>query len=887
MVVSNSDSSKLAGIPEFFENEIGECLAARTESLATFRELGPPDLCHIVKVNPKATVKEIGTYHYVLGADASSSATLAAYLNSLTYTIEQSQAWSGKALWKIKSGTYCSFDAFSRVDVRVEVRIPGGVECHIIDLRGEKHAITNPAIWSETAVSSVLRALLDDNDEPDGNEGAPLLGLRKLDPLPTPAAEKRFLEAASSEFWKGWQLGTDPDVQVATYFSNHLSNGIMKYFSESCRTAEAVKFFEPLFKRDPEVGAVLAKAYLASNQEISAVQCLYEALKKHPLSYGLLLVQIDFLRSKKKLDMALKLAKLAVTYAPSEYNTWAKLTEIYIEVGDYDSALLSLNSCPMFTFCEKDSHRMPPPARTHLPLKPDTVAKDEDIKKIPPGSGSVFDENDPGENEVHPELQRLPSLSLRGTFLKAYSLLIDICNKVGWDELLRHRSAVFVMEEEYRIHRALVEEREKGEPEEEEDEDDIIDDKPNAPPLPVGGRASNDSQRSINSSVNGMHSSGEGDGMEKVSLDSSADKKSSLNRKLSIDMLMQKIEIDNENKGEKEDSANKDNIRSRAPNPRLSRHSVSFSFKSKRLCEKWLDNLFMVLYNDLRLYTALKQEFAHYKNNAAIGNNEQLLYKKTGAEWEIYGDLAMRLKHDDDAKECFKLCLEQKFSAKSLLKLLEIFSNEGNIQQTLLCAVKLAAVMDRAYIETTYPSPISKAIFKLIKKNGFAKVQNALLAMNIPQKNYRMITRYFEYAEFFKVEGLIINMRGFHGFNTRTAFNRASQRNAPKHSKTSSNMNFKPSKSSTFSGMFSQPQRSTPASAFSAASFANFNKNFSTTANQQQQSAFENSSQKTTGVSNSSTSSASSVTATSTSGTSGVSSAISGTISAASDGKSN
>ncbi|KAJ3227800.1 hypothetical protein HK099_000054 [Clydaea vesicula] len=773
MVVSNSDSSKLAGIPEFFENEIGECLAARTESLATFRELGPPDLCHIVKVNPKATVKE-----------------------------EQSQAWSGKALWKIKSGTYCSFDAFSRVDVRVEVRIPGGVECHIIDLRGEKHAITNPAIWSETAVSSVLRALLDDNDEPDGNEGAPLLGLRKLDPLPTPAAEKRFLEAASSEFWKasysidvriGWQLGTDPDVQVATYFSNHLSNGIMKYFSESCRTAEAVKFFEPLFKRDPEVGAVLAKAYLASNQEISAVQCLYEALKKHPLSYGLLLVQIDFLRSKKKLDMALKLAKLAVTYAPSEYNTWAKLTEIYIEVGDYDSALLSLNSCPMFTFCEKDSHRMPPPARTHLPLKPDTVAKDEDIKKIPPGSGSVFDENDPGENEVHPELQRLPSLSLRGTFLKAYSLLIDICNKVGWDELLRHRSAVFVMEEEYRIHRALVEEREKGEPEEEEDEDDIIDDKPNAPPLPVGGRASNDSQRSINSSVNGMHSSGEGDGMEKVSLDSSADKKSSLNRKLSIDMLMQKIEIDNENKGEKEDSANKDNIRSRAP------------------------------------------EFAHYKNNAAIGNNEQLLYKKTGAEWEIYGDLAMRLKHDDDAKECFKLCLEQKFSAKSLLKLLEIFSNEGNIQQTLLCAVKLAAVMDRAYIETT----------------------------------------------------LIINMRGFHGFNTRTAFNRASQRNAPKHSKTSSNMNFKPSKSSTFSGMFSQPQRSTPASAFSAASFANFNKNFSTTANQQQQSAFENSSQKTTGVSNSSTSSASSVTATSTSGTSGVSSAISGTISAASDGKSN
>ena len=42
-------------------------------------------------------------------------------------------------------------------------------------------------------------------------------------------------------------------------------------------------------------------------------------------------------------------------------------------------------------------------------------------------------------------------------------------------------------------------------------------------------------------------------------------------------------------------------------NPRPARHDLSFTFKNKRLCEKWLDNLFMVLYNDLRLYTALKQ----------------------------------------------------------------------------------------------------------------------------------------------------------------------------------------------------------------------------------------------------------------------------------------
>jgi len=46
--------------------------------------------------------------------------------------------------------------------------------------------------------------------------------------------------------------------------------------------------------------------------------------------------------------------------------------------------------------------------------------------------------------------------------LKAYALLIQIVSKVGWDELLRYRSNAFVMEEEYRVQRAVAEEREKN-----------------------------------------------------------------------------------------------------------------------------------------------------------------------------------------------------------------------------------------------------------------------------------------------------------------------------------------------------------------------------------------------------------------------------------------
>lgn len=73
---------------------------------------------------------------------ASSSASLAAYLNSLTYTVEEAPSWffqsKATGAYKIRGGAFCSFNAFSRVDVRVEVKIPGGVEAYVIDLRGER-----------------------------------------------------------------------------------------------------------------------------------------------------------------------------------------------------------------------------------------------------------------------------------------------------------------------------------------------------------------------------------------------------------------------------------------------------------------------------------------------------------------------------------------------------------------------------------------------------------------------------------------------------------------------------------------------------------------------------------------------------------------------------
>lgn len=99
------------------------------------------------------------------------------------------------------------------------------------------------------------------------------------------------------------------------------------------------------------------------------MQIMHRAIQETPQSYALLHIQADFLRTKGKTEWALKLAKQAVNCAPSEFVTWAKLTECYIELGEWESALFTLNSCPMFTYNERDLHRMPTPARSHLPVK--------------------------------------------------------------------------------------------------------------------------------------------------------------------------------------------------------------------------------------------------------------------------------------------------------------------------------------------------------------------------------------------------------------------------------------------------------------------------------------------------------------------------------------
>lgn len=175
--------------------------------------------------------------------------------------------------------------------------------------------------------------------------------------------------------------------------------------------------------------------------------------------------------------------------------------------------------------------------------------------------------------------------------------------------------------------------------------------------------------------------------------------------------------------------------------------SVRNSFMNKRLCERWLDNLFMVLYEDLRVYTIWRAEVAHFKA-------QHMPYRKTGTEWEILGDLAFRLHHKEEAKDAFQRCLEAKFSAKAWLKLLEFYTDEGDVQRSLNAAIRLSTYQHRWYMEMSFPTAVAHQLYKLIRQEGVAKISYSLVSMNLPQPILKTCMQgYFHYAQVFRIEG--------------------------------------------------------------------------------------------------------------------------------------
>ena len=202
-----------------------------------------------------------------------------------------------------------------------------------------------------------------------------------------------------------------------------------------------------------EVSSLLAKVLFMGNEEVSGVRTLHQSLKDTPMDYVMLDTQAEFLLQKaqtatspeqreERLKMALRCADRSTIAAPSEFGTWARMAQVYVAMEDWENALTILNSCPMFTYQDKDTPIMPEPKEVLLPTLPETRLDEIDSEAEPRYS-----------EQVDPSLLNLRAASYKGTFKQAYSILTEMTAKIGWDQLLKIRSNVFVMEDEYRTEK--------------------------------------------------------------------------------------------------------------------------------------------------------------------------------------------------------------------------------------------------------------------------------------------------------------------------------------------------------------------------------------------------------------------------------------------------
>ncbi|KAI1738819.1 chaps-domain-containing protein [Xylaria scruposa] len=688
-------------VPEISEEVIHESIDARTETLVSLRELGPPDLVHLLKQNLRNTGKQTGVYHHVTGVDASSSASLAAYINTLTYK-EHGQA----PTHKIVEGVYCCYNAFSRLDMRVHVTIPGTVEAFCVDERGEKRKATDE-LWLETYLCSVLRAY-SYADDGSGDTIRKIMGVRRFNPVTNTETEHRFLSAAETLFFRGWQLGSDSVVQVPNNVSNHLTAGLLKYFHTTGRFTSAINLFEKLRTQNVEVSSLLAKVLFMGNEEVQGVRVLHQALKESPMDYVMLDSQAEFLIKKamtaetpaqkeERLKMALGCADRSTVAAPSEFGTWARLAQVYVALEDWENALTILNSCPMFTYQDKDAPIMPEPKEVYLPTLPETRL--EEIDSEPESRYS---------EQVDQSLLNLRAASYRGTFKLAYNILTEMTAKIGWDQLLKIRSSVFVMEDEYRTDR-------------QEDTSQA---------QPAKRNPSTDGLRgSPEPSTNGDHETEDDEEKKETENDSTAQTLTNGNGDDTVEKPTHTIDP-GEVKADGDTTATTDEHLSRLNN--------------KRLCERWLDSLFMVLYEDLRVYTIWRTQMAQYRA-------QSMQYKKSAEEWEILGALAERLQHHDEAAEAYRACLAARFSPKALSGILRVFQKQKNTRDTVAAVIRLVTWQYRWYSE--FSPELLHTIRVLIEEEGAVKVRSIIQATSLPQNVLDLTHHYAALCATFRSSG--------------------------------------------------------------------------------------------------------------------------------------
>lgn len=685
----------IRGLPEIVITDAdpnaldSDAIGARTRAAPEFVRLGPPDLCVLYKSVRQAWVTGIGDpaaeqlnfFHYVVGLDITDSVRVSQYIIALIDAQEStkkfaiSKLWNNST-WKIHGGLYCSWDAFHRVDVRIDVRIPGcpGVRAYAIGEDGVEVEATRE-IWEGVQLSAMLRSL-----EPPGssNRTQHIPNLRSLPTFTEADIVVRFIKLAEKYFHRGDELGHTKDIGSGTH---SLSEIFCSFLIGSRRLKQAIEVFSSLSGKYPTIVLHIARAYMKRNQLEAALSLLARSLKNNPQDSPVLHYQAKLLLKMEVCpELAVKAAELATEMDSMIWRYWATLAQAYLQNFQYEEALLVLNASPFLLEDEfKGDEVLGLPnlqqAEQTVPqedskenilwMKPDGfLAGPKDILSHVSFSGfgerfgfhPKLDDSRLCSEEVAAQVEGpLRSSENNGNNLTppesaAYKVLVGMYNDLGWDNLLTLRAQVFFMEED----------------EEEPVEYDAI---------VALGRQSRDNQQHMRQRLKRLIVSDSG----------------------------------------KDPSGSGNQIAGSKTPPRKTQGRGPFA---KRVCSRVLDKLFQVLYNDLTLF----QQWCSEPDGPNIPGN--------GTFWMYRGMLAERLHQDDKAEYAFRLCQARSVCPRASVRLLKLYMQYGGVAESLAQLAVLCAVVSNK--EQAAPDWLSDRAARLVCRFGLKELR-AVVAERLPR----------------------------------------------------------------------------------------------------------------------------------------------------------
>lgn len=685
---ANATPYSLKEFPRIIERRFGESLGNRARMLSELAateklRLGPPDMVHVTLLD-KFYKEEIGEYFYITGVDLSSESMPIAFLKMMRFDRSERQRSNENQI-----STYCCVNIFRQLDIRIRYESDKNYQINAVDCRtGTGTVQLNDEIWEETFVSCCLRSLITNVDS-----------VRKLPGLveyPFAISHgginncQRVIDTLCKFLPRFMECGWDSSKSVhPTILHNYLTvalllflsvtPGLIDYALESLRELirndsnnefyyciVMIAIMEQHGEKDLEMISLLNQilepllleldnAPPRDNSSVLLINCIAELLN----------IQARFLLRRGDYETALSAAKFSSGLSADSFDAWFYLAKCYIKLEDYEHALMAINCMPHLPNFDKiDRALCYDPTLVGYYKRPlgNTVPRcDLSSLEINNLSGTLKISKESELREIIFGRIVMPNESERGRIGEIWN---TACLSLGPIYGPHSNNLInFVSPQEVKS---------------------VADIKLLA-------------RNTMAKSPSWFH-----EHVYELLLEITGKIGWNGLLKLRSDLFVMEKEYS-------EDSVVKLNADGTIPS----------ELKRKRLCERWLDQLFLDLYEDLRISTS-------------SDGRRDVLY--SGLEWELLGLILLRTWNWQDAVACLRTSIMARFDIVSCKKLLALYmAQDSHDTNAMDPDVVLELVTQKISYECrfydSFQIPNLQILYKLSEQLGTTIVRNRVMAL--------------------------------------------------------------------------------------------------------------------------------------------------------------